>query len=55
MICISCGLDSNAVDDKSATWNMKKDSDGNWHWKECHNVGGDLNVNKSPYDILKEE
>lgn len=49
MKCISCGLDSEKVDEKSATHMMKKDKDGNWHWKECHNVGGDVNANISIY------
>jgi hypothetical protein len=53
-ICISCGLDSDAIDENSAKHLMKKDYDGNWHWKECHNVGGDLNANKSPYDFYCE-
>ena len=45
MICVSCKLNSDLVDKKSATWLMKKDEDGNWHWKECHRVGGKVNAN----------
>ena len=50
MICISCGINNDLVDDKSAICWMKKDVDGQWHWSDCHNVGGDINANKSIYD-----